>query len=194
MRNAFVIALLLGGAGCGIGSGGGGSVVNDGPPISINDPANGFSTTASSITVTGVVNRSDGSFPGGTVYWNTGSNSGSSSVTCGFLCCLFVCVGSWQATIPLNVGSNTITATFESASASVTVTRIPTFTVSGRTYMQGTSAPLLSPDVLVSRTDPASSTLYGGPRDSSGGYTFTGLLAGNYTDHSVPPSAGIPLA
>ena len=188
IRNVCVIALLLGGTGCG-GGGGSSSVTNSGPPISINNPADGLSTTATSITVSGFVNRSDGSFPSGTVYWNNGSNTGSSSVTCGFLCCLFVCVGSWQATVPLNVGTNTIIATFDSASTSVTVTRIPTFTVSGRTFMQGTNAPLTSPDVSVSRTDPASSTLYGSYRDSSGGYTFTGLLAGSY---SITPYLPLP--
>lgn len=189
IRNAFVIALLLGGAGCG-GGGDSFSVTNGGPPISINDPANGFSTTETSIIVTGFVNRIDGSFPSGTVYWNNGSSSGSSPVTCGFLCCLFVCVGSWEATVPLNVGSNTITATFENASTSVTVTRIPVFAVSGKAYMQGTSAALTSPDVMVSRTDPASSTLYGTYLDSSGSYTFTGLLAGNYTVNPYLPLPG----
>ncbi|OIR04814.1 hypothetical protein GALL_132000 [mine drainage metagenome] len=188
IRNACVIALLLGGTGC--GGGGSSDEVNGGPPISINDPVNGFTTTETSINVTGFVNRPDGSFPTGTVYWTNGSSAGSSPVTCGFLCCLIICVGSWQATVPLTVGSNTITAMFESASTSVTGTRIPVFAVSGKAYMQGTSAALTSPDVMVSRTDPASSTLYGAYLDASGNYIFNGLLAGSYTINPYLPLPG----
>lgn len=191
LRHGIAAFLLLVAAGCG-GSSDSINVVNVGAPIAISDPANGYSTTATSITVTGYVNHADGSFPSGTVNWNNGSTSGSSTVTCGFLCCLFVCVGSWQATVPLNIGSNTITATFEAATTSITVTRIPVFTASGRLYMLGTNAPLTEPDVSVNRTDPASSTLYGAIVDTSGNYSFTGLLAGNYTITPYLPAPGSP--
>ncbi|OIR05504.1 Cna protein B-type domain protein [mine drainage metagenome] len=190
IRNACVISLLLGATGC--GGGGSSGAVTSSPPISINDPVNGFTTTETSINVTGFVSRPDGSLPTGTVYWTNGSSSGSSPVTCGALCCLIVCVGSWQATVPLTVGSNTISATFESASTSVTGTRILAFAVSGKAYMQGTIAALTSPDVMVSRTDPASSTLYGAYLDASGNYTFTGLLAGSYTINPYLPLPGSP--
>lgn len=174
--------LLCSVAGCG---GGGGSsditVTNSGPPIFIESPTNGFSTTATSVTVTGFVNRRDGSFPNGSVSWSNGGSSGTTPVYCGVFCCFIVCTGSWQTTVPLNVGTNTITAAFEGASASVSVTRIPVFVVSGRASMQGIGLGLTSPDVLVARTDAAGSFSIFTILDQSGNYAFTGLLAGSYT-------------
>ena len=180
--------LLLGVSGCG-GDGGDFEVVNAGAPISIESPANGSSTTASSVTVEGHVNRRDGTFPNGNVSWTNGGSSGSTSVYCGAFCCFIVCTGSWQATVPLNNGTNTITATFEGANASVTVTRIPVSVVSGRVFMQGTGVGLTSPDVLVSRTDPGGSSSVVTRLDALGNYAFTGLLAGSYT---INPQLTLP--
>ena len=178
-QKILATALLFSVAGCG-GGGNDFEVVNAGPPVSISAPAGGSSTTASAITVEGHVNRSDGSFPNGNVSWTNDGSSGSTPVFCGAFCCFIVCTGSWQTTVPLHVGTNTITATFEGASVSVTVTRVAVYALSGRVFMQGTGVGLASPDVLVSRADAAGSSSFALP-DQSGNYTFTGLLAGSYT-------------
>jgi hypothetical protein len=103
---------------------------------------------------------------------------------------------SWQTTVPLNDGTNAITATFEGANASVTVTRIQVFVVSGRVFMQGTGVGLTSPDVLVARTDPGGSSSIVARLDLSGNYAFTGLLAGSYTisPRLTPPESPSCLA
>lgn len=197
IRKVFATVLLLGVTGCGGGGGGDDiEVVNAGSPISITSPTNGFATTASTVTVAGHVNRRDGTFPNGNVSWTNGDNSGSTSVSCGGFCCFMVCTGSWQATVPLNDGTNTITATFEGASASVTVTRIPVSVVSGRVFMQGTGLALTSPDVLVARTDPGGSSSVVTRLDSSGNYAFTEVRAGSYaiSPRLTPPESPSCLA
>lgn len=176
ISRACAVLVLLGVTAC---SGGGDDGPSVGPPISISTPASGASTTATTITVSGFVTRPDGTFPSGSVSWSNGSSSGAASVQCGFLCCLIWCTGWWEATVPLVVGTNTITASFGGASASVTVVRTPV--VTGRVSLQTSGDALVSPEVVVTLTSqgggfPSTTNL-----DGSGNYIFGGLLAGSYT-------------
>lgn len=190
IRKAFVIMLLLGGVGCGPGllSGDQGvEVINVSAPITINEPANGYSTTAPSVTLMGHVSRRDGSFPEGFVYWYNGNSSGSTRVYCPFLCCFMVCTGAWQTDVPIIDGTNTITVTYEGASASVTVERIPVSVITGRVFLQETSAGLTSQDVLVTLSDSTGASPKIAYPDASGNYNYTGLLAGSYTFNPYLP-------
>lgn len=172
-------SLLVALFGCGSQDNGG--VINGGPPISIDSPTNGFFTSAASITVQGSVNRPDGVFPAGIVSWSNGSSSGTTPVFCGLLCCLFVCVGSWQVDVPLHAGTNAITAVYMGASASATVMQGPTFLLSGSAVVQGTSSAL--PDVLITALPvpgPLSPPQQTALTDLSGTYALA-VFAGNYT-------------
>ena len=196
---AVIVAALAGlfvlAAGCG-GGGEESDAINVGPYISINVPASGISTTAESVTVSGSASRPDGSFPHGTVAWTTSAGSGTASVQCGFLCCLFICVGSWRVDVPLQVGSNTITVSYGSSSASVTVTRIPVFAVSGKLFLQASGTGLSSPCLQVALESDAGSLLALAAPDASGDYRFGGLTGGDFTlePRITPPASSQCLA
>jgi hypothetical protein len=191
---AAIVAALAGlfvlAAGCG-GGGDESEAINVGPYIRISVPAGGFSTTTSTVTVSGSVSRPDGTFPHGSVTWTNGSSSGSTTVVCGLFCCLFICVGSWQADIPLQVGSNTITASYGANSAAVTVTRIPVFAVSGRLFLQASQLGLSSPSLQVALENTAGSLLALTAPDASGNYSFGGLTGGDFTlePRITPPAS-----
>ena len=183
LAGLFVLA-----AGCGGGEES--EALNVGPYIRISVPGNGFSTTDTTVAVSGSASRPDGTFPHGSVTWSNAGSSGTEPVECGFLCCLFVCVGSWQADIPLQVGSNTITVSYGASSASVTVTRIPVFAVSGRLFLQASGQGLSYPSLRVALESTAGSLLALTASDASGSYSFGGLTGGDFTlEPRVTPPA-----
>jgi hypothetical protein len=191
---AVIVAALTGlfvlAAGCG-GGGEESEALNVGPYILISVPGNGFSTTDSSVTVSGSTSRPDGTFPQGNVTWMSGGSSGSASVQCGFLCCLFICVGSWQADVPLQIGSNTITVSYGGNIASVTVTRIPVFAVSGRLFLQASGMGLASPSLQVALESSTGSLLALTTPDASGDFRFGGLTGGDFVlePRITPPAS-----
>jgi hypothetical protein len=76
---------------------------------------------------------------------------------------------------------NTIAATFEGSSDSVTVNRIAVFDVTGRVSLQSTGEALVSPEVMVTLTRQGGASGVPTILDESGNYIFGGLVAGSYT-------------
>jgi len=175
-RGLFSLIVLLLLAACGGGGNGGGAR----SWINIHEPENGYSTSSAETNVQGNLANADGSYPTGRVTWSNGSSSGTTPVICGFLCCLIRCAGSFEVEVPLNLGTNTITVSYEGASASIRVTRFLVFTISGRVAVQGTGVGLTFPEVTVTRMDAAGSSWFETKPDQSGNYVFVGLKAGSY--------------
>lgn len=165
----LAVLLLLGLAACG------GTEVGDPTQISITDSRDGGSTLDSEITIGGWVDKTGITTDPGSVTWQNEGSTGTVPVT---VVCFIICEGRWKATVPLGLGTNTISVTYFGASDSMTITRFLAFKISGNVRTQN-SLPLMSPDVVVTRTDAALSEVI--VRLDNKGHYETVAVPGNYS-------------
>lgn len=177
---AFLVAAGL--AAC--GGGGGDDVSEEASWVRIDAPLDGETIHASSVLVKGNASTSSPDAPS-TVYWDSsagGSGTLPSSVSCfGVWPFGSDCLIAFEGTVPLAVGTNTITVRLaEGASDSVTVERPLLASISGKVL---TDTGAYVPAVTV--------TLSGGVALSArvdGEYRFDWLSVGDYTiTPSLPP-------
>lgn len=172
---------------CGGGDEGGGPTGQ----IVIETPATGFSTNATSVTVSGRANMANLVDPlsDEAITWSASGNSGVASRSIFASFPFGFPVYSWDATVPLVFGDNTISVSFLGDSQSIIVTRFTQVNVVGAVTLATTAAAV--PGVLVSLALSPSSG--GGNRletaDENGTYKFVWVRAGNYT---VSPEAPPP--
>lgn len=176
LAGVTIILLAMLGAGCSGGSSNEGTTAE----IYIQSPPGGTVTSANSITVSGNASMTNAAnYPTGDVYWfNTASGASGAAVS--NVVCIIGCLRAWQAQVPLAIGTNVITVTFNDASASLTVIR--SAGVSGYITTDG----VIGVARIAVKAEPTS---YGGVTDSSGFYTINGLVAGNYT---ITPQSPAP--
>jgi hypothetical protein len=175
------------------GSGGGGSSNSPTALISIDTPTTGSSTSATTIMLSGTAQMGDISAPLSIapISWSVPGNSGVATRSIFAVFPFGEPAYSWNATVPLAFGDNTIIVTFLDATQSITVTRFTQVSVAGMVTMATTAAAV--PGVMVSLVPSTG----GSPRlvetDILGAYLFDGVLAGSYTVSPVapaPPQAG----
>ena len=180
----WVAAVLFAAGLAACGGGGGDEVSEDASWVRIDAPLNGETVYASSVLVKGNASTSSPDAPS-TVYWeNSAGGSGTlpSSVSCfGVWPFGTDCLIAFEGTVPLAVGTNTITVRLaEGASDSVTVVRPLQASISGKVL---TDTGAYVPAVTVS--------LSGGVALSAmvdGEYRFDWLTVGDYTiAPSLPP-------
>lgn len=179
LRRLALGGLLVAAASCGGGGGGSETLAW----IRIDTPADGYVTNSESIVIEGNAALRSGDYPSESIYWYNGQASG---VAANSVVCIVGCVAAWRATVPLNVGQNTITLRFVDAIASLSATRNPTVSVQGRTTLSSSSG-VSVPDVTVSLSGASGTTWT--RTDASGSFTLRAYQAGSY---SLTPSLPLP--
>jgi hypothetical protein len=153
--------------------------------IFIHTPANDMITTSyADIKLSGNASMSNAAnYPNGSVHWYNNSN-GTAGVASSSVFCLIACLMTWEAHVPLAIGSNLISVNYIDAADSITVTR--TASISGRIISEGS----LGAARIVVHAVPGSSRT---SADGSGYYSIGALVAGSYSitpQSPAPPNSG----
>jgi hypothetical protein len=183
------IACLLAGvwlSGCNIGDIDSGDRETMYGSVVISDPSAGYTTSSDRVTLSGVVNYTDnGTLSQISVNWSNAATGASGDAQVQVVC-IVGCSISWQtSSIPLAEGDNVITvsaagdAGYVFYPATITVTRIPIVTISGRVFDLngiGLAGIPLSLGTQFTATN------------ATGDYSFTVVGNGSYTVSPAWPS------
>lgn len=152
--------------------------------VRIDYPTSGLSTGADVIVAKGNAGMRDASvYPSGMVNWHTNSSSG---VAIQSTTCILACVVAWEATVPLDIGDNTLRVTYGDASDVVVFNRFTQVLVSGTVRLNSaTGSGVADIPVTLSGTNVSLQTT----TDNSGDYSFSNLVAGTYTINIEQPPA-----